>query len=94
MTEIDKILTHSTLLDVKHVDFNKQYERAENNLETLKSLLKNNIKDKNVLGTINIYEEELKQMRQEAYDWMSQVGIKNHKAVRIVVLLEEIKDEE
>ena len=90
-TEIDKILTQSTLLEVKHIDFGDMYEKEENDLELLRTLLKSNKDDKNVQAVIKLREDELKKMRELSYHWKSQVGISNHKTVRIAILIEEIK---
>ena len=89
-TNIDKVITYSTTLGVRSIDYDKLIEKAEQNLETLKSLLKFNADDKNVQAVIKLKIEEVSNMYDLKKDWMSMINVHAHKDVRIVILIEQL----
>jgi len=89
-TNIDKIITYSTTLGVRNIDYDKLIEKAEQDLETLQRLLKFNADDKNVQAVIKLKTEEVRNMYDLKKEWMSMIDVHAHKDVRIVILIEQL----
>lgn len=89
-TNIDKIITYSTTLGVRNIDYDKLIEKAEQDLETLQRLLKFNADDKNVQAVIKLKNEEVRNMYDLKKEWMSMIDVHAHKDVRIVILIEQL----
>lgn len=94
MTNIDSILTHATLKEVRHLDYTNFLDNKELDLDNLRELLVEDKTDKNATALIITKEKHLLNLRNQTYDWIESVGLKKHRNHRIVILIEEIKDEE
>ena len=94
MTNIDSILTHATLKEIRHIDYNKLIADKREQIDSLFTLVKNDAKDKNVQLVLKMYHDQLEDLRKESNKWIELVGYKIHHDHKIVILIEEIKDEE
>ena len=94
MTNIDSILTHATLKEVRHLDYTNFLANKELDLDNLRELLIEDKKDKNAMALIVTKEQQLLNLRNQTYDWIESVGLKKHYDHRIVILIEELKNEE
>ena len=94
MTNIDSILTHATLKEVRHLDYTNFLANKELDLDNLRELLVEDKMDKNAMALIVTKEQQLLNLRNQTYDWIESVGLKKHYDHRIVILIEELKNEE
>lgn len=88
---LDEALTFHTLKGCKFLDWNKMYEKAEQDMMTLQRLLANNSKDKNVVAVIETYRKQLDEMVKLRDSWLLQLDYKPYEAdYRVVILVEKI----
>lgn len=94
MADMETLLTHATLKEIRYVDYNKLLDEKFEQLNQLQTLMKDERGDKGVSGVIKMYEEQLQDLRKETQKWIHSVGFKIHRNHRIVIMIEELKDEE
>jgi hypothetical protein len=94
MTNIDSILTHATLKEVRHLDYTNFLDNKVLDLDNLRELLVEDKTDKNATALCITKENQIKDLRNQTYDWIEKVGLKKHRPCRIVILIEELTDEE
>lgn len=86
----DQIITDATLRGVQHISYNKKILELKEDIEQLRALhQKLDIKDnQKALAQISM---KLKQMEQQARDWIVEVGYHVHRDYAITILIEEIE---
>lgn len=89
--EIDSIITHAVLKEVRVLDYNKFIKEKDDDLEQLRIILKRqNITDSKAYKEL---ETEISNLQKQANGWVKQVGLKEHRVNRIVILIEEYTGE-
>ena len=87
--QTDKIITDAMLRDVKVIDYNKIILDRQQDLESLREILKRNglSQDKN----LKELESAIHALEKQATEWIQSVGLQPHRDVAITILLEEVK---
>ncbi len=91
---LDENVTFQTVKGVRSIDYIDLCEKAEQDLDTLRRLLYKNSNDKNVQAVVKQAEEDVKKMREQAYDWLKMVELKSHMPSKIVILLSQDEEDE
>lgn len=91
---LDENVTFQTVKGVRSIDYIDLCEKAEQDLDTLRRLLYKNSNDKNVQAVVKQAEEDVKKMREQAYDWLKMVELRPHMPSKIVILLSQELDED
>jgi hypothetical protein len=92
--QTDKILTHATLANVRHISWNRAMLELELAIKQLKEINKKYeikpVGKDQTNGTLTKLEEREREMQQQAIAWITQVGFTPSKHYAITILVEEI----
>jgi hypothetical protein len=88
--EIDSIITHAVLKEVKVVDYNQLIAEKQNDLDQLIAILdRQNIKEPKAWRQL---QSEIEGLRVQANDWVMKAKLKPHRNHKIVILIEEMSE--
>jgi len=73
---IEQIKTWAVLKEAKVINYNALIAKSFNELETLRSILKNDVKEPGVAKVIKMKEDEVTKLEQQAKDWLTSVDLK------------------
>ena len=89
-SNIDKLITQAHLMDVKVLDFSAKLDEMDldiHNLHQMGAKYNTTIKNEEL-------ERRFQLLRNMSREWLDEKDLKSHRYNKIVIFMEEIKDEE
>jgi hypothetical protein len=91
-TLTEQIKTWAVLQEAKVINYNALIAKSFNELETLRSILKNDIKEPGVAKVIKMKEDEVTKLEQQAKDWLTSVDLKVWNDYEIIIVMAPVQE--